>query len=334
MEKFKIDSIKGLGTALITPFQADGSVDYEALKRLLDTQLTGFVDYIVVLGTTGEAATLTPDEKHEVRRFIVDYVSQFTMHNSYPRMGTIISQCTIPLVLGVGGNNTAAVCAELAAMREELVRDYAAILSVCPYYNKPNQEGLYQHFCKVAEASPIPVILYNVPGRTGVNLLPETVMRIYEAHPDKIAGIKEASGNVAQIKHLIALNTEHSTQNTDLLSESVCTPSAQRSVLCQRSGLLVISGDDGIACEIMEAGGAGLISVASNAFPEDFWHIVHDKDAQLQAKYAETIRLLFAEGNPVGIKAVLAQKGIIQNCLRLPLVPASKELQEKLKKLD
>jgi len=310
VEKFKIDSIKGLGTALITPFQADGSVDYEALKRLLDTQLTGFVDYIVVLGTTGEAATLTPDEKHEVRRFIVDYVSQFTMHNSYPRRGTIISQCTIPLVLGVGGNNTAAVCAELAAMREELVRDYAAILSVCPYYNKPNQEGLYQHFCKVAEASPIPVILYNVPGRTGVNLLPETVMRIYEAHPDKIAGIKEASGNVEQIKDLIKLSA----------------------VSHQTSDFLVISGDDGIACELMEAGAAGLISVASNAFPEDFWHIVHDKDAALQAKYAEMVRLLFAEGNPVGIKAVLAQKGIIQNYLRLPLVPASQELQAQIQK--
>ena len=206
-------------------------------------------------------------------------------------------------------------------MRDELSENYAAILSVCPYYNKPNQEGLYQHFCKVAEASPIPVILYNVPGRTGVNLLPETVMRIYNAHPDKIVGIKEASGNVEQIKHLISL----SASETSGLS-------AERSVLCQRSGLLVISGDDGIACEIMEAGGAGLISVASNAFPEDFWHIVHDKDAALQAKYAEMIKLLFAEGNPVGIKAVLAQKGIIQNYLRLPLVPSSKELEEKIKK--
>ena len=210
----------------------------------------------------------------------------------------------LPLVLGVGGNNTAAVISDLSAMRNELILDFTAILSVCPYYNKPNQEGLYQHFCAVAEASPIPVILYNVPGRTGVNLLPETVMRIYEAHPDKIIGIKEASGNIDQIKHLIAL--------------------------CQEK-LLVISGDDGIACEIMEAGGAGLISVASNAFPKDFHDIVHKKDQAKQVQYAETIRLLFAEGNPVGIKAVLAQKGIIQNYLRLPLVPASKELEEKIK---
>lgn len=280
--------LEGLGTALITPFQANGSVDYQALERLLDTQLTGFVDYIVVLGTTGEAATMTAEEKREVRQFIVKYVNG-----------------RLPLVLGVGGNNTMAVCTELEAFKDELMRDYSAILSVCPYYNKPNQEGLYQHFCKVAETSTIPVILYNVPGRTGVNLLPETVMRIYNAHPDKICGIKEASGNIAQIKDLLNL---------------------------ANSKFLVISGDDGIACEVMEAGGSGLISVASNAFAEDFWHIVHKKDQALQAKYTQMIKLLFAEGNPVGIKAVLAQKGIIGNYLRLPLVPASAELNAQIKK--
>lgn len=302
--------IKGLGTALITPFDANGKVDYEALARLLDTQLTGFVDYLVVLGTTGEAATMTEKERAEVRTFIRQYVNG-----------------RIPLVLGVGGNCTAVVCESLKTID---LRGYEAILSVCPYYNKPNQEGLYQHFCAVAEASPIPVLLYNVPGRTGVNLLPETVMRIYEAQPDKILGIKEASGNVEQIKRLIKMSTEYRVQNTDQISpysvsEAVCTPSG-------KAGLLVISGDDGIACEVMEAGGAGLISVASNAFPEDFWHIVHDKDAALQAKFDEMVKLLFAEGNPVGIKAVLAQKGIIQNYLRLPLVPASEELKERIKK--
>ena len=287
--------MKGLGTALITPFKADGSVDYEALARLLDTQLTGYVDYIVVLGTTGEAATLTADEKREVRQFIVKYVNG-----------------RLPLVLGVGGNNTAQVISDLQAMRNELILDFTAILSVCPYYNKPNQEGLFQHFCAIAEASPIPVILYNVPGRTGVNLLPETVIRIYQAHPDKILGIKEASGNIEQIKHLINLiNAEGN----------------------KREALHVISGDDGIACDVMEAGGAGLISVASNAFAEDFWHIVHEKDAALQTQYAEMVRLLFAEGNPAGIKAVLAQKGIIQNYLRLPLVPASNELRLAISEL-
>jgi len=281
----KGERLKGLGTALITPFKADGSVDYEALARLLDTQLTGKVDYIVVLGTTGEAATMNEQEREEVRTFIRKYVNG-----------------RLPLVLGVGGNNTAAVCESLCTMD---LTGFAAILSVCPYYNKPNQEGLYQHFCAVAEASPVPVILYNVPGRTGVNLLPETVMRIYEAQPTKIAGIKEASGNVEQIKHLIEL---------------------------AEGKLLVISGDDGIACEIMEAGGAGLISVASNAFAEDFWDIVHKKDQVKQAQYEQMVKLLFKEGNPVGIKAVLALKGIIQNYLRLPLVPASEQLQEEIKK--
>ena len=284
-----MNELKGLGTALITPFKADGSVDYEALARLLDTQLTGFVDYIVVLGTTGEAATMTDKERAEVRSFVRRYVNG-----------------RLPLVLGLGGNCTAAVC---EALRNTDLSGFCAILSVCPYYNKPNQEGLYQHFCAIAEASPIPVILYNVPGRTGVNLLPETVMRIYNARPDKIAGIKEASGNVEQIKDLICRKSKVESQKQ----------------------FLVISGDDGIACELMEAGAAGLISVASNAFPEDFRHIVHDKDAALQAKYADMIRLLFAEGNPVGIKAVLAQKGIIENQLRLPLVPASEQLQEQIR---
>ena len=296
--------IKGLGTALITPFKADGSVDYEALARVLDTQLTGFVDYLVVLGTTGEAATMTETEKREVRTFIRDYVKKSSIINH---------QSSIPLVLGVGGNNTIAVCETLRTID---LTGFEAILSVCPYYNKPNQEGLFQHFCAVAEASPAPVILYNVPGRTGVNLLPETVMRIWEAHPDKIAGIKEASGNLEQIKHLINLINGAGNKREAINGEA--------------NKLLVISGDDGIACEVMAAGGAGLISVASNAYPEEFWHIVHDQDAALQARYAETIKLLFAEGNPVGIKAVLANKGLISNNLRLPLVPASKELQKQL----
>ena len=293
-----MNGLKGLGTALVTPFKADKSVDFDALIRLLDTQLTGFVDYIVVLGTTGEAATMTEKERQLVRSFIVEYVQSFHLIHRTPK---------IPLVLGVGGNNTAAVCESLRTID---LTGFEAILSVCPYYNKPNQEGLFQHFCAVAEASPLPVILYNVPGRTGVNLLPETVMRIREAHPDKILGIKEASGNLEQIKHLIQLS--------------------QESRVKSQEAFLVISGDDGIACEVMQAGGAGLISVASNAFPKDFWHIVHDQDAALQAKYAETVRLLFTEGNPVGIKAVLAQKGIIRNYLRLPLVPASKELEHQI----
>ena len=291
----------GLGTALITPFKDDKSVDFEALARLLDTQLTGNVDYLVVLGTTGESVTLTAEEKYQVRQFIITYTKKWAAtHNTNP----------IPLVLGVGGNNTAQVISDLNAIKHESILYFTAILSVCPYYNKPNQEGLFQHFCAIAEASPIPIILYNVPGRTGVNLLPETVMRIYNAHPNKIIGIKEASGNIEQIKRLIALSKQQETTTKDTL--------------------LVISGDDGIACEIMKAGGAGLISVASNAFPDDFRRIVHEQDEALQAQYDEMVKLLFAEGNPVGIKAVLTQKEIIQNYLRLPLVPASKELTNNI----
>ncbi|MEE0860787.1 MAG: 4-hydroxy-tetrahydrodipicolinate synthase [Paludibacteraceae bacterium] len=291
----------GLGTALITPFKDDKSVDFEALARLLDTQLTGNVDYLVVLGTTGESVTLTAEERYQVRQYIIAYTKKWAAtHHTNP----------IPLVLGVGGNNTAQVISDLNAIKHESILDFTAILSVCPYYNKPNQEGLFQHFCAIAEASPIPIILYNVPGRTGVNLLPETVMRIYNAHPNKIIGIKEASGNIEQIKRLIALSKQQETKTQDTL--------------------LVISGDDGIACEIMKAGGAGLISVASNAFPDDFRRIVHEQDEALQAQYDEMVKLLFAEGNPVGIKAVLTQKEIIQNYLRLPLVPASKELTNNI----
>jgi 4-hydroxy-tetrahydrodipicolinate synthase len=239
-----------------------------------------------------------------VRQFIVAYTKQWAAtHNTNP----------IPLVLGVGGNNTAQVISDLNAIKHESILDFTAILSVCPYYNKPNQEGLFQHFSAIAEVSPIPIILYNVPGRTGVNLLPETVMRIYNTHTNKIIGIKEASGNLDQIKQLIAMSKEQKGKNS--------TP------------LLIISGDDGIACEVMKAGGAGLISVASNAFPDDFRRIVHEQDEALQAQYDEMVKLLFAEGNPVGIKAVLTQKGIIKNHLRLPLVPASENLTNNIKAL-
>ncbi len=285
--------MKGLGTALVTPFKADKSIDFEALARLVDSQIAGGVDYLVVLGTTAETATLTADEKRAVREFVVDRVRS---QESGIR--------TIPLVLGIGGNNTAAVIREI---QETDLSAFDAILSVCPYYNKPSQEGLFQHFSAIAELSPIPIILYNVPGRTGVNLLPETVMRIYHAHPDKIIGVKEASGNVEQIKQLI-----EETQGT-----SVST----------------ISGDDNIAHEVISAGAVGLISVASNAFPADFHRLVHNinnEGATLQARYQEMIRLLFVEGNPAGIKTVLAQQGMIENVLRLPLVPNSERVQAEI----
>ena len=290
----------GLGTALITPFTASGQIDFAALERLLDKQLAGHVDYLVVLGTTGEAATMTAAEKEQVCNCIFNKVGN-----------------RLPLVLGLGGNCTAQVVAEIEQKRTWLQEHFAAILSVCPYYNKPSQEGLYQHFTTIAQASPVPVILYNVPGRTGVNLLPETVMRIYEAQPNKILGIKEASGNLDQIRHLIQLSTQSCIVH--------CEPS---------TGIAVISGDDGIAAEVMQAGGAGLISVASNAWPEEFGQIVRstDKEQQtaLQTRFADIVRLLFKEGNPAGIKTVLSQMGIIDNYLRLPLVPNSPEVQKEL----
>lgn len=280
--------IDGLGTALITPFQPNGEVDFAALEKLLDMQTSGGVDYIVVLGTTGEAVTLSEKERQEVRRFIVKHVDG-----------------RLPLVLGVGGNCTANVIEAINGMKDELQRDYAAILSVCPYYNKPSQEGLYQHFTAIAKACPIPIILYNVPGRTGVNLLPETVLRIHEACPEKVVAIKEASGNLEQIRYLIDITRDKPFD--------------------------VISGDDGIAAEVMQAGGVGLISVASNAYPEAFRKIVHDKDVELQAKYAEFIKLLFKEGNPAGIKTALANKNIISNVLRLPLVANSEKVQREMR---
>lgn len=282
--------LKGLGTALITPFTQNGQIDFEALKRLLDKQIAGGVDYIVVLGTTGEAATMSEDEKAQVRNFVRDYIAG-----------------RVTLVLGVGGNNTAAVCEQLKSLD---LTGYSAILSVCPYYNKPSQEGLFQHFCAIAQASPLPVILYNVPGRTGVNLLPETVMRIYNAQPDKIAGIKEASGNLEQIKHLISLslNIQHSTFN-------------------------IISGDDGLTADIIQAGGAGLISVLSNALPEQTAQLVRTADTQLQQQLNPLITLLFKEGNPAGIKTVLHLMGLIDNNLRLPLVPNSTAVQREMQNL-
>ena len=282
--------LKGLGTALITPFTQNGQIDFEALKRLLDKQIAGGVDYIVVLGTTGEAATMNEDEKAQVRNFVRDYIAG-----------------RVTLVLGVGGNNTAAVCEQLKSLD---LTGYSAILSVCPYYNKPSQEGLFQHFCAIAQASPLPVILYNVPGRTGVNLLPETVMRIYNAQPNKIAGIKEASGNLEQIKHLISLslNIQHSTFN-------------------------IISGDDGLTADIIQAGGAGLISVLSNALPEQTAQLVHTADTQLQQQLNPLITLLFKEGNPAGIKTVLHLMGLINNNLRLPLVPNSTAVQREMQNL-
>ena len=275
--------MKGLGTALVTPFTKEGKVDYESLGQLIEHQVAGGTDYLVILGTTSEIPTLT----HKEQDIIIEYVVQKVAGR-------------IPLVLGIGGNSTAAVVERIEELKEQLVAHFAAILSVTPYYNRPQQEGLYQHFCAVAEASPVPVILYNVPKRTGVNLLPETTRRIYNAHPDKIMGIKEACNSVEQFTKTV--NIAH-------------------------GDFAVISGDDDLAYEMMKAGGDGLISVASNAWPKEMKQIVLEKDAMMQSKMGHRIHLLFVEGNPSGIKTVLSEMEMIENVLRLPMVPCTENTQ-------
>lgn len=280
--------MKGLGTALITPFCDNGSIDYSALAHLIEHQVAGGVDYLVILGTTSEAPTLSIEEQEQVIAFVVKQVAG-----------------RVPLVLGVGGNDTAALVARIQTLSPILQQHFAAILSVTPYYNRPPQEGLYQHFCAVATASPIPILLYNVPKRTGVNLLPETTRRIYDAHPDKIMGIKEACNSVEQFTETVKI------ANGDFA---------------------VISGDDDLAYEMMRAGGDGLISVASNAWPAAMRQLVHEQSALIQQQYAHLIHLLFVEGNPGGIKTVLREMGLIKNVLRLPLVANTPNHQMVIRK--
>ena len=275
--------MKGLGTALITPFMEDGIIDFQSLSAMIEHQVDGGVDYLVIMGTTSEAPTVTHEEQDQIIAHVVKQVAG-----------------RVPLVLGVGGNSTAAVVQRLEELSERLLTDFVAILSVTPYYNRPQQEGLYLHFSAVAEASPVPVILYNVPKRTGVNLLPETTRRIYDAHPQKIMGIKEACGSIEQFTETVNLS------NGDFS---------------------VISGDDDLAYEMMKAGGDGLISVASNAWPKEMKQIVAEKDAMMQQRLSHLIHLLFVEGNPSGIKTVLTEMGLIKNVLRLPMVPCTENTQ-------
>ena len=275
--------MKGLGTALITPFTTDGKIDYDSLGQLIEHQVAGGTDYLVILGTTSEVPTITHKEQDEIITYVVKQVAG-----------------RMPLVLGIGGNSTAAVVERIEELKEQLVAHFAAILSVTPYYNRPQQEGLYLHFSAVAEASPVPVILYNVPKRTGVNLLPETTRRIYDAHPEKIMGIKEACNSVEQFTETVEI---------------------------AKGDFAVISGDDDLAYEMMKAGGDGLISVASNAWPKEMKQIVQEKDAMMQSKMGHRIHLLFVEGNPSGIKTVLAEMGMIKNVLRLPMVPCTENTQ-------
>lgn len=292
-----LDFKNSLGTALVTPFSEEGALDYIALERLLRMQWDAAVDYVVVLGTTGEKATLDEDEIESIQDNIIAYYNT-----------------QVPLVLGLGGNNTDAICRTLHDIAySPLEHCFEAMLSVCPYYVKPTQEGLYQHFMEIHDNSPWPIILYNVPGRTGVNMLPETAIRLWQDSEGGITAIKEASGNMEQIKALIRMRDEYMAEHPD---------APYFSILC---------GDDGLAAEAMRAGADGLISVASNAFPKDFMRLIHERDFAVQDKYADLIKLLFEEGNPVGIKAVLSELGISSDQVRLPLVSASDELHQKIK---
>ncbi|MGO3184346.1 MAG: 4-hydroxy-tetrahydrodipicolinate synthase [Aequorivita sp.] len=279
----------GTGVALITPFNSDLSVDVEGLKKVVNFNIENGIDYLVVLGTTAESATLSKDEK----QLVID---------------TIVSanDGRLPLVLGIGSNNTQEVIDE---MKSRDLSVFTAILSVSPYYNKPTQEGIYQHFAAIARVAPLPIVLYNVPGRTGSNMLPETVIRLAEDF-EKIVAIKEAAGDIVQAMKLIAG--------------------------CPKD-FLVISGDDMITLPMLLAGGAGVISVIGEGFPKEFSKMVKlglDKKAdeayKIHYKIAPAIDYIFAEGNPAGIKVVFNSLGICSDAVRLPLVGASDGLRSKI----
>jgi 4-hydroxy-tetrahydrodipicolinate synthase len=273
-------NLRGLGVALITPFNEDESVDYVSLGRLVDYLLKNGADYLVVLGTSAETPTLTEEEKRKVLDLVIEHV-----------------RGRIPIVLGVGGNCTRNVVEQLRTFDFEGVN---AILSVVPYYNKPSQEGIYQHYKTIAEASNLPIVLYNVPGRTGVNMTAETTLRIARDFPQVIA-VKEASGNITQMDDIIKNKPER---------------------------FNVISGDDGITFPLITLGAIGVISVIGNALPKEFSKMVrlalagdYDSARTIHHSFTELFKLLFVDGNPAGVKCMLNLMGMVQNKLRLPLVP-------------
>lgn len=284
-----MQSLIGTGVALVTPFKKDFSVDIDALKAIVNFQIDNGIDYIVALGTTSENATLSKTEKELVIKTIVD-----------------ANKGRLPLVLGVGSNNTAEVVEELKSGN---FSDFVAILSVSPYYNKPTQEGIYQHFKAIAEASPIPVILYNVPGRTSCNMLPETIIRLANDFKNIIA-VKEASGDIVQAMKLIQYKPKD---------------------------FLVISGDDMITLPMILAGGAGVISVIAEGFPKQFSEMVHlglnkkvDEAYKIHYLLANSIDMIFEQGNPAGIKEVFKSLGLSENTVRLPLVNVNEDLANRL----
>ncbi len=286
MKKFK-----GTGVAIVTPFKNDLSIDFAALGRVVNHVIEGGVSYIVALGTTGESVTLTKDEKKAVISQVIERVDK-----------------RVPVVVGIGGNNTQEI---INFVRQTDLNGIDGILSVVPYYNKPTQKGIFAHFKAFANSCPLPVILYNVPGRTGCNMTAETCIEL--AHEcENIVAVKEASGDLGQIMRIIKGKPEN---------------------------FLVISGDDVLTMPVIAAGGAGVISVLANAYPSQTSDIVNNSLKQnfkaareLHFRFMEMIDLLFVEGNPAGVKAMMNQMNICQNTLRLPLVPVSKAVMERIQK--
>ncbi len=282
----------GTGVALVTPFRKQETIDFSKLEKLINHIISSGVDYIVALGTTSEAATMTETERHALQDFIIESVG---------------GRC--PIMLGLGGNNTLAVTDVIANTNFDGI---SGILSVTPYYNKPNQRGLAQHFKQIADASPVPVILYNVPGRTGINMLPETTLQLATECPN-IIGIKEASGNIGQVMQILRNKPE---------------------------GFAVISGDDSLTYPMIALGATGVISVMANALPKEMSTMVHlalkgdiKKALPLHYRMLPLMNAIFEEGNPSGIKALLEIEGLIGNTLRMPLVKVSKGLYNKLSSL-
>ena len=280
---------KGLGIALITPFTLDGKVDYKSLKRLLEYQLANGADFLCILATTGEAPCLTGQEKEELTAFIKDIV-----------------RGRIPILKYCGGNNTAAVVEEIKTTNWTGID---GILSICPYYNKPSQEGLYQHFKAIAEVSPLPIVLYNVPGRTGINMKAETTVKLAKDFSNIIA-VKEASGSLEQVDEIIKNRPDH---------------------------FDAISGDDALTFSMIASGAAGVISVIGNALPREFSRMIrlefkgeYEPARKIHHMFTELYSLLFVDGNPAGCKALLNDMGMIENVLRLPLVPTTITTKQKM----
>ncbi len=283
---------KGLGIALVTPFKENGEVDYDALQRLLDYQLAGGADFFCILATTGETPTLSREERDRIKDLVVEKV-----------------QARVPILMGCGGNSTAAVVEELQTGD---FRGIDGILSVCPYYNKPSQEGLYQHFKAIAAATPLPVVLYNVPGRTGVNLQAATTVRLARDCKNIVA-IKEASGNLEQVDEII----KNKPRDFD-----------------------VISGDDALTFPMISCGAVGVISVIGNALPREFSKMIrlqmkgeYDPARKIHHRFTDLFSLLFVDGNPAGVKAMLHEMGFIENVLRLPLVPTRISTLQRMSEL-